>query len=137
MRSRVGRMQLVCLVLLSMALSQSSRADVVSLKCESQSEDGEADVVNLVIDMDEKISEVTFLSKNTGETVSLTALRTVVAPSQITIFQPGDYTLTRRISRKTLDYEVRMSGSMMGLVINRTRRGSCEKVENDPSENLI
>ena len=66
-----------------------------------------------------------------------TNLKVFVAPSYITILDPGDITVTHKISRKDLSYRRDRSGISYGTIISGTETGSCKKIEIETAGNLF
>ena len=125
-------------ILFLTASSSSFAADYIGLACEYKFEG--ADWKNsFIIDMKNGVSEYKFTDRN-GKISGKTNLETIVAPTQITVKQPGKMVnMIHRISRKTLSYErERSTGPSMrklGLKVRGTENGKCKIIEVDTSSN--
>ena len=120
------------------ASSTAFASNYIGLQCEFKFE-GDNWKKSFIVDMKNRVSEYKSKTRD-GKIFGRTNLETIVAPSQITIKEPGKVAnIVHKISRKSLSYERnRTSGPSMkklGIDIKGTEVGKCKLIEIDTSEN--
>jgi hypothetical protein len=99
--------------------------------------DRKTEKIVFTIDMEEKIADLSAYYVLDYVYEELTNLQVIIAPSYITVVEPGEIEAIHKISRKDLSYQRSRSGSISGFPISGTETGTCKKVEIDTSENVI
>ena len=121
------------LVLFSATASSDS---FVSFKC-SYDFDGKESFNRFTVDMEEKVAEYALLEKDDSIRFESTNLKVIVAPSHITIIDPGTVTVTHKISRKDLSYQRDRTGYAGSYPVSGTETGTCKKIEIETADNIF